>query len=133
MQASTLKPVRFFTLGHSNRSFEDFLLLLKEFQIDVVADVRRYPSSRKFPHFNQDPLRDLLSDQKIRYVWFEALGGRRHSGMNDNSPNIGLESPGFRNYADYMMRDEFDTAVRKLLSLGQHLTILLEMPSQAFE
>lgn len=110
-----------FTIGHSNRSFEDFLSLLKEFEIRVVADVRRYPSSRKFPHFNRDVLRELLDAQGIRYVWFEALGGRRHTGKNEKSPNIGLRTPGFRNYADYMMTDEFQVAVQELLSLGARL------------
>jgi uncharacterized protein (DUF488 family) len=59
---------RLFTIGHSNRSFEEFLALLKEFKIQAVADVRRYPSSQKFPHFNRGPLHRLLAAQKIQYV-----------------------------------------------------------------
>lgn len=106
------------TIGHSNRSFEEFLALLKEFQTGILADVRRFPSSRKFPHFNKDVLQQRLVHHGIEYLWFEALGGRRHTRMNEDSPNTGLESPGFRNYADYMMTDEFDTAVRHLLSMS---------------
>jgi hypothetical protein len=108
--------LRVFTVGHSNRSFEEFLALLKEFEIGAVADIRRYPSSRKFPHFNRETLRKLLSAQGIGYVWLESLGGRRHEGKSEDSPNIGLESPGFRNYADYMATGEFGAAVSELLA-----------------
>ena len=107
-----------FTIGHSNRPFDDFQVLLEEYQIQVIADVRRFPSSRKFPHFNQDTLRDLLGAQRIQYVWFEALGGLRHAKTNDKSPNTGLRTPAFRNYADHMMTDEFQGAIQELLSFG---------------
>jgi uncharacterized protein (DUF488 family) len=110
--------VQLFTIGHSNRSFEGFLSLLKEFQIRLIADIRRYPSSRKFPHFNHETLAELLSVQRIRYTWFEALGGRRHTAINEESPHTGIKSPGYRNYADYMMTDEFLTAVDELIALG---------------
>jgi uncharacterized protein (DUF488 family) len=116
MNAGPEKSLKVFTVGHSNRSFEDFLSLLKEFEICVVADIRRYPSSRKFPHLNRQVLLKLLSKQNIRYIWLEALGGRRHAGKNDKSPNAGLESPGFRNYADHMATDDFSSAFKELLS-----------------
>jgi uncharacterized protein (DUF488 family) len=114
--SGSTKDVRVFTIGHSNRSAEEFLSLLKEFEIGAVADIRRYPSSRKFPHFNRETLRKLLSAQGIGYVWLEALGGRRHEGKSEDSPNTGLESPGFRNYADYMATGEFKKAVDELLT-----------------
>ncbi len=107
---------RIFTIGHSNLSFEEFASLLKEFGICLIADIRRYPSSRKFPHFNRQVLCKLLAVENIEYQWLEALGGRRHIGKNDKSLNIGLKSPGFRNYADHMGTDEFRTAVQELLS-----------------
>jgi uncharacterized protein (DUF488 family) len=110
--------VQLFTIGHSNRSFEDFMSLLMEFQIRLIADIRRYPGSRKFPHFNRETLAELLSVQGIQYVWFEALGGRRHTAINEESPNTGIKSPGYRNYADHMMKDEFLTAVDELIALG---------------
>jgi len=116
MNASPEKSLKVFTVGHSNRSSEEFLSLLKEFEICVVADIRRYPSSRKFPHFNREVLLKLLSKQNMGYIWLEALGGRRHAGKNDKSPNAGLESLGFRNYADHMSTDEFRSAVKELLS-----------------
>jgi uncharacterized protein (DUF488 family) len=118
MKADTDKTLRIFTVGHSNLSFEQFVLLLKEFEVCFVADVRRYPSSRKFPHFNRDALSKLLTVENIEYLWLEALGGRRHTRKNKKSPNISLKSLGFRNYADYMATNEFRTAVQKLLSIA---------------
>jgi len=106
------------TIGHSNRSLEDFLALLNAFGIRAVADVRRYPGSRKFPHFGQEALRAALEAEGIVYRWFEALGGRRHGTARKDSPNRGLKSPGFRNYADYMMTGPFQEAVARLLTLA---------------
>jgi uncharacterized protein (DUF488 family) len=118
--------MRILTIGHSTRAFEEFHALLAEHGVRLVADVRRFPSSRKFPQFNQGLLRELLDAQGIRYEWLEALGGRRHGAQNEESPNLGLKSPGFRNYADYMMTEPFHRAVDKLLSLGaQELTAIV--------
>ena len=113
--------LRIYTIGHSNLSFEQFASLLKEFGICIVVDIRRYPSSRKFPHFNRQVLCKLLAVENIEYQWLEALGGRRHAEKNDKSLNIGLKSPGFRNYADHMGTDEFRTAVQELLSAAATL------------
>ncbi len=116
------KPIQLFTIGHSNRSFEEFLSLLDEFGVQAVADVRRYPGSRKFPHFNRDELERLLNARGIEYFWFEALGGRRHkSGVGDGntSRNTGLRSQGFRNYADHMITLEFKEACEKLLEIAR--------------
>jgi uncharacterized protein (DUF488 family) len=84
--------------------------------VTLVVDIRRYPSSRKFPHFNSEVLRKLLGEEDIRYLWLEALGGRRHGRTNCKSLNVGVSSLGFRNYADYMATCEFRTAVQALLS-----------------
>jgi uncharacterized protein (DUF488 family) len=108
--------LRVFTIGHSNLSFEQFVALLKEFEIRLVADIRRYPSSRKFPHFNRPALSERLAAEDIDYLWLEALGGRRHEPASEASPNAGLRSPGFRSYADYMATDEFRNGVQELLS-----------------
>jgi uncharacterized protein (DUF488 family) len=116
MKAGSEKTLRVFTIGHSNLAFEQFVRLLNEFGICLVADIRRYPSSRKFPHFNRQVLCKLLAAENNEYLWLEALGGRRQSGKNDKSLNIGLKSPGFRNYADHMATDEFSLAVKELLS-----------------
>ncbi len=110
--------MRIFTIGHSNRSLEEFTELLQEFELQAIADIRHYPSSRKFPHFNQGHLEKHLRSIGIEYRWFEGLGGRRHEQENHQSPNTGIESPGFRNYADYMMSDEFYGHVKDLLSFA---------------
>lgn len=118
METDTQNTLQIYTVGHSNLSFEQFASLLKEFGICLIADIRRYPSSRKFPHFNRQVLCKLLAVENIEYQWFEALGGRRHTGKNDKSLNVGLKSPGFRNYADHMGTDEFRKAVQELLSIA---------------
>jgi len=118
MKVSPDKKLRIFTIGHSTRSFEQFVCLLKEFGVGTVADIRRYPSSRKFPHFNGAVLRGLLKAEQIEYVWLEGLGGRRHNPTSEPSPNTGLKSLGFRNYADYMVTDEFRAAAQELFSIA---------------
>jgi uncharacterized protein (DUF488 family) len=118
MQTLAKNEPQIFTVGHSNRSFEEFLFLLKEFQIATIADIRRFPGSKKFPHFNRQIFPELLKNQNIQYIWFEALGGRRHTLANNESHNMGLKSPGFRNYADHMLTDEFRSAVSELLSIA---------------
>ncbi len=121
MENRTRKTLQIYTVGHSSLSFEQFVSLLKEFGIRLVADIRRYPSSQKFPHFNRLLLNDLLAAEDIDYLWLEALGGHRHTGKNNQSLNVGLKSPGFRNYADYMATDEFRRAVQELLSAAEAL------------
>jgi uncharacterized protein (DUF488 family) len=111
--------IKIYTIGHSNRLLEPFLSLLKAFRIQAVADVRRFPSSRKFPHFNQPHLCDALDAQGIEYQWFEDLGGRRHKDANRDSPNTGIDEPAFRNYADYMLTDGFEAAIKKLCTLAE--------------
>ena len=73
MKVSRPKHLRLFTIGHSNRSIKEFWQLLEAHQIRVIADVRRFPSSRKFHHFNREALRQMLEAQGMQYVWIEAL------------------------------------------------------------
>jgi len=108
-----------YTIGHSSRSMEEFLGLLCENGITLVVDVRRYPSSRKFPHFNRENLGRILGECGIGYIWRgEALGGRRHDPRPD-SPNTGIKSPGFRAYADHMLTEEFQEALDELVELAK--------------
>jgi hypothetical protein len=80
----------------------------------VLVDIRRFPGSRKHPHFHRDNLASGLQKAGVEYHWLEDLGGRRHK-QRDESPNLGLENEGFRNYADYMLTDEFRKGVEQLL------------------
>lgn len=116
METGIENTLRIFTIGHSNLSFEPFVSLLKKFEIRLLADIRHYPSSRKFPHFNRPVLSERLAAENIDYLWLEALGGRRHTPAGEESLNMGLRSPGFRSYADYMATDEFRRGVQQLLS-----------------
>ena len=106
------------TIGHSNHTLDRFLALLASHEVEALADIRRFPGSRKHPHFNRDNLAAALPKSGVEYHWLEALGGRRHK-RRDESPNLGLENEGFRNYADYMLTDEFREGVEKLLEVAQ--------------
>ncbi len=107
------------TIGHSNRSMEDFLALLKGYEIEALVDIRRFPSSRKFPHFNRGSLQEELAGNQIGYSWIESLGGRRQGASGQASPNEGLENIGFRNYADHMLTEEFRLGIEGLLGIAR--------------
>src|SRR5690242_16003096 len=93
---------KLFTIGHSTHSLPVFLTLLAGHGIEALADIRRFPGSRKFPQFNQDNLASALQEAGIGYHWLEALGGRRGKPRGGApSVNLGLHNAGFRNYADY--------------------------------
>ncbi|MFQ5852110.1 MAG: DUF488 family protein [Candidatus Binatia bacterium] len=115
LKPTDLASTQVFTIGHSNRSMADFLALLQEFEIGALVDIRRFPSSRKFPHFNRGSLQDELARNQIGYSWLEPLGGRRQGASWDSSPNKGLKSTGFRNYADHMLTQEFRSGIEDLL------------------
>jgi uncharacterized protein (DUF488 family) len=111
-------PLSVLTIGHSNHALDRFLALLARHGVEALADIRRFPGSRKHPHFHRDNLAGALPMSGVEYHWLEALGGRRHKQRNE-SPNQGLENQGFRNYADYMLTDEFREGVEKLLALAR--------------
>jgi uncharacterized protein (DUF488 family) len=113
-----MKP-QFYSIGHSNYSLERFLGLLIPHRIKELVDIRRFPSSKKFPHLNQQFLAAALRDGGIEYQWLEALGGRRRSEKGGPaSLNAGLRNDSFRNYADYMLTDEFRQGVKRLLEIA---------------
>lgn len=74
--------------------------------------------SRRLPHFNREALEKSLPEAGIRYVWMKELGGRRRK-IRDDSPNVALRSPSFRNYADYMLTEDFQRAIQELLRLAE--------------
>ena len=81
---------RLFTIGHSTHALEKFLSLLAQHRIDALADIRRFPGSRKFPQFNQDDLASTLQQAGIEYHWLESLGGRRGK-KRDGSSTANLD------------------------------------------
>jgi uncharacterized protein (DUF488 family) len=107
-----VKSKLIWTIGHSNRTIEVFIALLQSFNIQLLADVRNFPGSKKFPHFNKDALRVSLEEAGISYVHFKALGGRRKP--LTNSKNSGWRLAAFRGYADYMETEDFKKAVNHL-------------------
>lgn len=109
--------VQIWTIGHSTRSIDDFLALVRGADIEAVADVRRFPGSRRLPHFGQDALSSSLEQAGIVYEHFPELGGRRRP--RPDSPNTAWRDQAFRGYADYMMTDEFRNGVTRLLELAE--------------
>jgi uncharacterized protein (DUF488 family) len=100
---------KIWTIGHSTHTLEEFFALLKSHQIAGIADIRRYPGSKRFPHFNRDNLEKTLREEGMEYRHFEGLGGRRSP--KPDSKNSGWRVAAFRGYADYMESDEFKEQV----------------------
>ena len=91
---------------------------LKAHGIRTLVDVRSFPMSRRMPHFNRESLEAELPRHGIAYVWMKELGGRRKK-TRAESPNLGLRNDSFRNYADYMLTDEFAQGIERLLAIEQ--------------
>lgn len=107
------------TIGHSNHSLEPFVELLIQHEIGMLADIRRFPGSKKFPHFNRESLSSTLNARGIYYCWLEGLGGRRAKGSPEpSSANEGLRNQSFRNYADYMATPPFLEALTELVEIA---------------
>jgi uncharacterized protein (DUF488 family) len=107
-----------YTIGHSTRTLDELVSALKAHGIETLVDIRAFPKSRRLPHFNRETLETELPKRGIRYVWLKALGGYRKSTLKD-SPNIGLRNASFRNYADYMLTEEFEQAMDELLKVTE--------------
>ena len=113
-----MRRVTFWTIGHGNRSIEEFLALLKEAEVACLVDVRAYPASRRHPQFAREALEQSLATAGIGYLWEgSALGGRRKPAKE--SPHVALRNPGFRAYADHMMSGEFGAAHERLVEIGR--------------
>jgi uncharacterized protein (DUF488 family) len=112
-----LKPIEIWTIGHSTRSGEEFIALLQRAQIEAVADVRRFPGSRRYPQFGQGQLSGALGKSGIEYFHFPDLGGRRRP--RPDSPNTAWRNEAFRGYADYMMTEPFRAAIERLLQVAK--------------
>jgi uncharacterized protein (DUF488 family) len=106
--------MRIYTIGHSTRTLDEFIGLLQENGVERLADIRRYPGSRRLPHFSSESLARALPDVAIAYEHIESLGGRRRPVAD--SPNGGLRNEQFRGYADHMLSPEFRSALAKLLA-----------------
>ena len=105
-------PGNIWTAGHSTRSAEDFLTIIRSFDIQQIADVRRYPGSKKYPQYNKDEFRAWLNAAGIAYVHLENLGGRRKP--HPDSKKTAWRHTAFRGYADYMESTDFAAAYQQL-------------------
>jgi uncharacterized protein (DUF488 family) len=111
--ASSAAPATIWTIGHSTRSIEEFLSTLAGSRIEIIADVRSVPGSRKYPQYGREALAATLVAQAIGYHWLPALGGRRRASRD--SPNTAWRNASFRAYADYMSSTEFAQGLAQLL------------------
>jgi hypothetical protein len=110
-------PLRVWSIGHSTHPFPDFLELLRRNRIEAVADIRRFPNSRKHPQFGIDALRAELPAHGLRYRHLPQLGGRR--APREDSPNHGWRNRSFRGYADHAMSAEFALGLAALRELAE--------------
>lgn len=108
--------MKIWTVGHSTRSGEEFTEILLAHKIEVLLDVRTFPSSRRYPQFNRASLAERLALQKIRYQHEPRLGGRRTP--KPDSHNTAWRNAQFRGYADHMETEEFKRGIQELLELS---------------
>ena len=104
-----------FTIGHSNRSFTEFLELLQEHSVTHVVDVRKLPGSKRYPQFNADDLTEHLADHRIALTRSTGLTGRRKVSKDvEFQVNAWWQNRSFHNYADHALSEEFHTALQLL-------------------
>ncbi|GGK20389.1 hypothetical protein GCM10011583_60350 [Streptomyces camponoticapitis] len=110
---------RICTVGHSTRDFEEVVDMLRSNHITCLVDVRSFPSSKKFPQWNQSAITEALPND-LEYRWIPKLGGRRHTPKGLPSVNGAWRVKAFRDYADYMGGDEFTDGLEELMELAEH-------------
>jgi uncharacterized protein (DUF488 family) len=111
------------TVGHSTRSLDELVTLLRSHGVESLADVRAHPGSRRYPHFARDSLREILPTKGITYSHHPDLGGRRR-GVPD-SPNGAWRNASFRAYADYMGTAHFSAALDALLEMASEQRVAI--------
>ncbi|EKT4084548.1 DUF488 domain-containing protein [Stenotrophomonas maltophilia] len=117
-------PVTVWTIGHSTRPWDEFLRLLFAQGISAIADVRRFPGSRRHPWFASEQMAKTLPAHGVEYLWIPELGGRRK--VQPDSPNGAWDNAAFQGYADHMATAEFAGGLSKVLALGgEHRTALM--------
>lgn len=122
MMAEKRAPIAL-TIGHSTRTLDELIALLKAHAVTLVVDVRTIPRSRHNPQFNEDSLPDSLKKIGIGYVHMPGLGGLRHA--KRDSLNTGWRNASFRGYADYMQTPEFEKQIEELIQLAKEHRIAL--------
>jgi uncharacterized protein (DUF488 family) len=118
-----LSILRILTIGHSTRTIEDFIDLLKAHGVQLVVDIRTVPRSRRNPQFNEDTLAASLKESGIDYVRLKQLGGLRRP--RKDSQNTGWRNPSFRGFADYMQTQDFEAGINELIRLARDRTLAI--------
>jgi uncharacterized protein (DUF488 family) len=111
------------TIGHSTRPIEELIQILQSFRIDTLIDVRSFPGSRRYPHFNKENLQSSLASAKIDYLHLPELGGRRKT--RPDSLNVAWRNESFRGYADYMETPQFAAGIERLMQLARSQRIAI--------
>jgi len=115
--AAPVSAPQLWSLGHSNRTLEEFVALVRAHELERVVDVRRYPVSRRHPHFARESLALALPRAGVQYLHLVELGGHREASAG--SPNLALPAGPFRGYADHMRSSEFQRALAQLVALAK--------------
>ena len=105
------------TVGHSTRSMEELVKILHAFDVEAIADVRRFPGSRRLPQYTNPALEDALARRGIGYQWFPGLGGRRRP-LPDTTTNTAWRNVSFRGYADHLATEEFAETLMTLVNMA---------------
>jgi uncharacterized protein (DUF488 family) len=111
------------TIGHSTRTIDEFILLLKTYGVTLVVDVRTVPRSRHNPQFNKETLPNTLKPLGIKYIHMPDIGGLRRP--KHDSINLAWRNSGFRGYADYMQTKEFTDNLLKIIALARENCLAL--------
>ena len=112
-----MSDLHVFTIGHSTRTLDAFVDLLRAHKIARVVDVRTIPRSRRNPQFNGETLAEAFHGRRIHYTHLAALGGLRQA--RKDSLNTGWQNASFRGFADYMQTAEFEKGIEKLVNLTE--------------
>lgn len=117
------RNARVYTIGHSTRTLDELVAILRAFDISIVVDIRTIPRSRHNPQFNGDVLRAALRTKRLRYVHVAELGGLRRP--RKDSSNTGWRNASFRGFADYMLTESFELGLTKLQKLAEKGPVVL--------
>jgi len=109
-------PQQIWTIGHSTHTPEALIALLRHYRIEAIADVRRFPGSRRLPQFMSANLEASLAQHGIGYEWIEELGGRRRASPGPNTS--AWRNTSFRGYAEHLKSEEFASGLQRLLRLA---------------
>jgi uncharacterized protein (DUF488 family) len=108
----SVEGIKIWTIGHSTRSIDDFIKILKIYNIELLADIRSFPGSKRYPHFNKNKLDLILAGNHIEYLHIPELGGWQN--LNSVSRNSIANKSSFKSYTDYMATDPFIDGIKLL-------------------